>query len=279
MAVMLSRSGKRRARRSCLLVLGFGVFFLTRVALAGTFTLTDGNSVVRIDPDTQAGAFDWSVDGVDMLGGDWLWYRIGAVGGERSIDSLGPAQVTQNTPNRLSVEYSAGGLDVSLSYVLSGGGQGFGVSSLAQSVRFRNSGNSAIDLSVFRLANFDVAGTPGNDIAEILNGIKLVQFEGSGPVGAESVQTGPLVRFEAGLAGVILASLNDGAPTTLNNFGGPAAGDVGGAFQWFRSLGPGQAITFSIDSGVFPEPTTALLLLAGLGAGMRILRRSRRLTA
>ncbi len=68
--------------------------FLTLMLLAGTLgvqaqiqTLTDNNSVAQINPNSQSGMFNWSVDGQNQLNQQWFWYRIGNTP-EQSIDTI-----------------------------------------------------------------------------------------------------------------------------------------------------------------------------------------------
>ena len=240
---------------------------------ADTFTLTDNNATVRVDPDLQAGAFAWEVDSIDMLSQDWFWFRTGDVGGERSIETISPAAVQQPLPNLLTIRYADDTVQADLTYILTGGSPGSGESTLAQAVRFKNVGQSPLDLHVFSFANYDVAGTPDNDSGEIFSGNWLVQTDGATSFQVERILSGFPDHHQLDLAPVLLGELNDGNPTTLNDQSGPLGGDIAAAFQFDRFLSPGHALTFSIDARVVPEPGTVVLLLAGLGLGVRRLRR------
>src|SRR5690349_15691734 len=55
---------------------------------AAPVTLSDQNTLVEIDPNSQAGQYTWRVDGTDNLFQRWFWYRIGNFGPEQSIDTI-----------------------------------------------------------------------------------------------------------------------------------------------------------------------------------------------
>ena len=79
--------------RTKLKSLGVGIVGCASLALfantasANAFvTLTDESASVTIDPDTQAGVFDWTVSGIDHLAKQWWWLQVG---GQRfSVDAL-----------------------------------------------------------------------------------------------------------------------------------------------------------------------------------------------
>ena len=53
--------------------------------------ITDQNSTASIQPNTQAGMFSWTVDGVNQLSKQWFWYAMGPRGASSppaSIDTL-----------------------------------------------------------------------------------------------------------------------------------------------------------------------------------------------
>jgi hypothetical protein len=78
-------------------------------AQATLVTLSDLNSTVNIDTGSQAGVYNWTVDGTDHLFQQWFWYRIGSTGPESSIDTLTQTAITPGT-NTLSVTYAGSGL-------------------------------------------------------------------------------------------------------------------------------------------------------------------------
>src|SRR4051812_24342964 len=57
-------------------------------AHASLITLADNNSSVDFDTQTQAGAYNWNIDGQDVLKKQWFWFRVGNVAPEQSIDAI-----------------------------------------------------------------------------------------------------------------------------------------------------------------------------------------------
>ena len=82
-------------KRVPLLILLIATFVaLSPPASATVVTLSDGNSSVAVSPDTQAGMYNWTINGVNILYQQWFWYRVGDSGPEKSIDTLGTPTTT-----------------------------------------------------------------------------------------------------------------------------------------------------------------------------------------
>ncbi len=242
-------------------------------AHAQVFSITDGNAKVTIDPDSSAGLFDWTVDGVDQVGTDWYWFRTDQAG-EASVDTIGVPVVETPFPGFARITYAGGGIDVRLSYEVLGGAPGSGESSLSQSLRIQNTSQASYTLNFFRLADYNVGGTPGGDSGQIQDGIRVLQSDGGSPFSVESLMGSQPQRFQFDVANVLLGELTDGNPTTLSNQAGPLAGDVAAGFQYTRTLAPGQVLAFSTDSRVtIPEPTTLCVLLVAAGSLALVRRR------
>ena len=86
---------RRTGRVLCAVVTGLACYQLT--CQAQVVTLTDGNSLAQIDPHSQAGMFNWSVQGLNQLYQQWFWYRTDD-GLQHSIDTIStPTVVTYGT--------------------------------------------------------------------------------------------------------------------------------------------------------------------------------------
>src|SRR4051812_12045254 len=87
---------------------------------AQVITLTDNNSLARVDVGTQSGMFHWDIQGQNQLAQQWFWYRIGN-NPEQSIDTIGAPVLGLVTANHLDVTYFGAGFNVKIGYNLAGG--------------------------------------------------------------------------------------------------------------------------------------------------------------
>lgn len=253
-------------------------------ANAAVITLSDQNSEVKIDPNSQSGMFSWTVDGVSQLFQQWFWYRIGSTGGESSIDTLDatPTEVSIDTDasggdDFASITYTGTGLKVQVKYVLTGGLAGSHNSDVSEVITITNTGSTGIDLSFFQYSDFDLNGSPGGQTVNITGG-NTARQGGNGFVLSETVVTPAPTHHEAATFSDTRDSLNDGNPTTLNdvNF---ASGDVTWAFQWDRTLGAGQSFIISKDKNLHQIPEPFSLGMWGIGLALTGLVSARRRAA
>ena len=70
-----------------LLAIGMSLSLIDTTAVASPINLVDQNSSVTIDPTSQAGVDNWTVNGVNQLYQEWFWYGVGS-SGDLSIDQL-----------------------------------------------------------------------------------------------------------------------------------------------------------------------------------------------
>ncbi len=253
---------------------------------AGILTIEDGNATVNIDSESQAGTYDFIVDGTDHLNKQWFWGRD-AVTPEISLDNL--VLVDEGTfdtngifgdtrDDKAAIEYTAGEFSVEIEYELTGGANGSGFAKLTELIRVTNLTQVALDLTFFQYSDFDMGGTAADDVVEILNGNTAVVSDGVTSV-SESVITPAASTYEAALFSATLSKLNDANVDNLNGNAGPEGpGDVTWAFQWDVTLNPeGQSgSTFLISKiksiQIVPEP--ASLALFGLGGFIMLRRRN-----
>jgi hypothetical protein len=275
--------------RKILLMLTILTLSIVGTAYATTITLSDGNSSAKIDTASQAGMYEWKVDGVNQLYQQWFWYRIGTTGQENSINSinfLAPV-ISGNGSNMTDIKYTASNFTLTLSYTLMGGLDGSGTADISKIIRINNTSGSSLDFHLFQYSNFYVGGTPNNIISfNPTASNTLTQSNPSGTAYSETVVTPSPSRWEISYFNDTRNKLNDLLPTTLTNTNttSPASpGDVTWAFEWDKVLRPGQSLLISNDTGmVVPvqEPMTLILLCTGLaGTGLygKLLRRKNKI--
>jgi len=268
-------------------LLGAVILFLA-VALvtpadAITFTLTDLNSSAQIDDASQAGMFNWTVNGTNQLAQQWFWFRLGSTGGQSSIDTLPLLAATASDTNSngfndtLFLSYgSTTGLEIDVRYTLRGTASSG--SDMQEQINITNNSTSSLDLHFFQYTNFDLNGTPAGDTVTLTNTptTNTVDQSKPGALMSETVHTPLANHYELGLttdSPNTLTRLNSGSPITLLDGAttrGP--GDATWAFEWDQSLAPGGTLQISKDKTLVPEPGT-LALIGTAFAGLAFLRK------
>jgi len=267
----------RRARWAGVAVAALGC----PLASADEVLLTDRGSSARFNTGTQAGLFDWVVDGVDNMGSSWVWFRIGPVGGEASIDTLNQTNLIVDDRDAdpgnefLSVEYtSPDRFAMTLEYSLVGEVPGSGVSLMLGTTRIENIGDRALDFHLFQYYDYNLAGEANDRLVRIVGRNGVAQEDGPGELAQWSVAPVFPSRVEVDFVPAILNSLNDGQPTSLSGARGPIGpGDLSAAFEFEFALGVNESILLANPSLVtIPEPHVSILLI-GLVLGL-LARRS-----
>jgi hypothetical protein len=243
------------------------------------FTLTHQNSTFTVNPDAQAGAFDWVVDGVDQLFQQWFWFRIGPTGGESSINTIS-APVVSAAGRVGEITYTGGGIIVDVLYTLTGGTNGSQRSDVAETIQITNTGTSAIDFHFFQYSDFDLNGSGAGQSVRFPNANAVQQF-GNGGIMSETVITPVASHHQGATFSTIRDSLNDANPTTLNDTpaigdGTVGPGDMTWAFEWDVTIAAGNAFQISKDKNLTPVPEPSTVAMALAGAPLLLLVRLRR---
>ena len=153
METTLGIKHKRVVPQVLLFALACGTFTLSGQAQV---TLSDGNSSAQIAPNSQAGMFNWIVNGGNQLNQQWFWFALGN-NAPQSIDTVSPALVTGVTPNMLTTTYGNVAFNVGITYILTGGGNGgLGIiqSDLGEQIRIANTSASPLDFHFYQVPAF-----------------------------------------------------------------------------------------------------------------------------
>jgi len=247
-------------------------------AKAVLFTLTEENSIFRVDSGYAPG--QWDVDNVSQLYQQGFWWRIGSTSGEDRLGNWYSSGV-QPLPNVLVVNYVHPSFSATVIYTLTGGSWGSGTSDVAETVRIH--ANQALSFHLFQYADFDLGGTPWDDTLWFPNGNTVSQSDGSGLTLSETVTVPGASRHEGSLftdVPNLISRLDDGSTTTLTNTpgigGGSIYGDVVWAYQWDINLPGGGDFILSKDKHLSSVPEPATVFLLGLGLlGVEVARRRR----
>jgi hypothetical protein len=267
-------------------VLGLFISLAAILVAGGTasadYTITSGNSQANIDPTGTNGPLgmnSWTVDGTENLFQQWFWYGLGSTAGQSQINALSSPTVTQNTPSALDLLYQGDGLSLDVSYLLRGGLAGSGASDIAETITISNTSDSTIALRFYEYTDFDLSDAQFDQTVRILRtGGKAFKADqtGGGQTLSETVVGPGADRWEAALYSSILDNLDD--PSVfykLNDVAHAGPGDATWAFQWNRTLAPGETFQINKDKqlSVAPEPATLLLLGFGLFGLVGVARR------
>jgi hypothetical protein len=228
---------------------------------AAVFTLADNNSSIDVDPESQDGLFNWSIDGIDQMSREWFWFRIEGDTQESSLDTLNLTS-TQASGNELLLSYAGTAFTADIKYTLSGDAAGSGFSSIDEKISLTNTGSNPLLLTWFGFTDLDLNGTPDDEqTSGGVNGI--TQVEG----GLFAFVSSSLLpnAFQIAEFDELRDLLNDGSITNLDNSGSPLGlADSEFAFQWNLNIPGGSSVEFDQTKAVAPEPGTLGLLGTGI---------------
>lgn len=252
-----------------LLGIGFcGILSAVVTTNAQIVNLVNGNSSASVNLGTQAGMYNWTVDGVNQLAQQWFWYRIGA-GSQASIESIGNLSISTPNPYSLYATYHNAQISVEVDYTLTGGAAGSGSSAIGESITINNLSGSALPLSFYQFSHYTLGGITGSATAtegQNLHGLWYTALENNSTTRFSETDVVPGGTFgEVDLSAATLLGHLNGPAYTLNNNPSAGPGDVGFAFEWDTTLAAGGSLLISKNKqiGVVPEPGTFALL--GLG--------------
>ncbi len=257
---------------------------------ASAITLVDENSTAEFDLTSQAGLFDWIVDGTDHLFQEWFWYRIGDEGPEQSIDTLtldlfGATDTNfDGDDDTLFARYIHDLFELTIKWSLDGGAIGSGASDIGEQISITNTSGSNLAFNFYEYTDFDINDSAGDDEVEFKNSGELGQFFIQRDAGSQggvfeiALDLPPAIQ-EAAFFDDTISKLNDGDADDLNGFGGPLGpGDLTAAWQWKFDIGRGETVQISKDKQItstpVPEPGAigGLLAIGTFGIGVMLKR-------
>jgi len=250
---------------------------------ADVVTLGDANAEVVIDLASDAGMYQWIVDGVDHLKKQWFWFRVGDTGPEMSLDTLSLiGAVSSGDPldpdprdERLVAKYGGTGFEIEVDILLTGLGTGNGAG-INESIKITRTETADLDFHFFQYADFDLDGDAADDSVEITGdpGYKNAARQVDDSVISENIATLPS-QYAAAAYSVILDSLTNLGPDNLGQVAGPVTNnDLTWAFQWDFTLDDNDPeFIISKKKNLIPEPAALALVAAG---GVVALSRRRR---
>jgi hypothetical protein len=249
-----------------------GLTSVTNSALTVDFvfaqiTLTNGNSMVQIDPTTAQGMFSWIVDGTNQVYQHWFWLRQGSNAPQTSFDQLGEPVGVSYTSTNANLQYLPPGLSISMAFALSGGAPGSFASDFVESVRIQNTSNGPVTLHVFDYADFDLAGNSDGDTVTFPTTNSVLQ-QGKGMKLTQTAQGPTPSYWEASWYAIALDEIDGSLPATLSDkLIPPSPGDQTFAYQWDVTLNPGQSfaviLTNSVRPGLIPIGSLGIAFQGG----------------
>jgi hypothetical protein len=272
----------RKAFSFGLAALMFTVCGLVSQSEAQIITLANKNSTAQIDTGSQAGMFNWLVDGQNQLAQQWFWYRVGSSGAESSINTISAPSIVTAGTKALWVTYGNAQYSVEVDYLLNGSTPGSGMADIAETITINNTSGGTLNFHFFQYSDFDLSGTPGAETVTLSTNqfglVNQIDQRDATMTLQETVATPGANHSEGAFFATTLNALNDALPTTLNdNLGPVGTGDVTWALEWDLTIADGQSVLISKDKRleVVPEPSTVALVSLGLIAlGLQKRRRS-----
>jgi hypothetical protein len=128
--------------------------------------IVDGNSSAWVDVGSQAGMYNWSINGNNQLNQQWFWYAIGN-DAPATINTISAASASQATASSLSTTYANSSLVLNVKYEITGGVAGSGVSDIGETITINNVSGSAITVHFYQYSDFNLAGSALGDSIDL----------------------------------------------------------------------------------------------------------------
>jgi len=243
-------------------------------------TLTDGNSSVSVDFNSQAGMNQWTINGQNQLAQQWFWYRVGSDSGQFSIDTIGTPMVN-TAGNSIHAIYTGASFGIDLIYTLVGSSPGQWTSDVTENISIYNLSGAPLDFHFYQYSDFALAGSAGGEQSKIFinndNFFTKANVTKAANQLSETIDQPLANEGEANLGNNTLTSLNSGSAYTLNGntFAGPDDNlDATWALQWDFTLGEVGSETDTanvikdkkLSVEPIPEPTSLSVGVLALGA-------------
>ncbi|HEX4054263.1 MAG TPA: hypothetical protein VHX86_08360 [Tepidisphaeraceae bacterium] len=245
------------------------------------FVLMNNNSTISLSPSDPTGPGAWTVDGVNQLGEEWFWFRIGNSAGQTNLASLPETSsmlldTTGGTENNFArfTYGSPTALQVVLTYILAGGQTGSGASDLSESLDISNDGTTTQTYHFFEYTNFNLGdSTTGQSVT--ITGGNTATVDGNGKE-AQTVVSPEPSEYEASSTSAVPDLLSQISSTTssatLDDVASAPSGDTEWGFEWDITLKAGGSYVIAIDKDIsphavtpVPEPAGAVALLGVMG--------------
>jgi len=244
--------------------------------------IASGNSSVSVNLGSQAGMFNWTVEGQNQLAQQWFWFNTGG-GIASALNTLPLLSYSVTGGDQLNALYGNGSFTIGTVFTLNGGAVGSGTSVMSEQVTINNLTGSALPFSLFEYGNFPL-NSPSVTVTNSKSGITglyndaYVSSTSNPNVHIQETSLAPGANeTEAGIGSSTTNSLDTVPNYKLNDstIAGPGAATFG--FEWDTNIAAGGTFQISKNleiDGVSPIPEPAVLSLAamgliGLGAVMR----------
>jgi len=258
-----------------------------RPALAANVLLQNGNSSVTINPNSSAGVEDWTINSQNQINQEWFWFSVGNQTGQSPLQSLGTPKVhkmdTTGDGENDTVELvypTDDGIQITVTYSLTGGQAGSDSSDLTDSISINNETGKSEKVNFFQYANFNLGDSTTGQTVNISDK-DTATVTGNG-YQAQTVVSPMAQEYEANTFPNLLNTISSSSVSAALNDQKNASGDPEWGFEWCTTLPMcsgsyvitgDQDITGSAVS--VPEPVGGTIAMLGIG-GMFLSRPRRR---